>query len=359
MIYTFTAVTFFLMSIYLWREESQEKTRLLFVIAMVWLVLHDGLRWDVGTDWIHYYNLFIDNDNVHMGFTYSLINKIFRFFTDQYNVFLVFYAVVLYSVVGRIIYKYSPNPLMSICIYYCGMLGIMGANRQLWAMAVCLMSLYFVFEQKKWYFIGMVLFATTIHITALSFLPAYFLLNLSYQKKTVLLIVCGAFMIGLLKLVNLIPFVDYLALLDNLTSNTSTAEYVDANTDLSVSIVGSFKRVLFVYLALYVKDIVHSKEFDYFLLLYVIGCCIYLVFNGTVLQVVAGRGAMYYSVFECIVIAYMITYFPAEFFEKEVLWLFFFVFFFYLMWRDMNNYVILTGEDCFNPYKCVLFYTPI
>jgi hypothetical protein len=97
--------------------------------------------------------------------------------------------------------------------------------------------------------------------------------------------------------------VEYLALIDSMGSGTNLANYVD-NFDSSVSVVGSIKRLLFVFLALYVRDYVNSKEYDFFLLLYVIGCTIYLIFNGSVLQVLAGRGAAYYNIYECVVVLF-------------------------------------------------------
>jgi len=358
MIYSLTAISFFLVSIYLWREQSWEKTRLALFLSVIWLILYEGLRWDIGTDWIHYYNCFVDNDNEHMGFMYRFINSCFRVFTDSYTVFLLFYAGFTYFVIGKWLHQYSPNPLISICIYFCSMIGLLGSNRQMLAMVFCIISLRFIVERKKWWFIGVIMFATTIHITAFSFIIAYFLYNYSYSNKKALIITGVAFLVGVLHLVNKIPLVEYLAILDSMTTNTESAAYFSEESTLSVSIVGNFKRLIYIYLALYVRGFVNKKEYDFFLLLYIIGSCIYLVFNGSVLQILAGRGASYFAVYECVVFAYVITYFPVNYFEKQSLWFILFAIYFFLMWRDMNNYVILTGEDIYNPYKCVLFYTP-
>ena len=358
MIYTLTSISFFLLSIYLWRERNPQKTRLVLVLAMVWLTLHDGLRWDIGTDWIHYYNCFVENDNEHMGITYRFINSCFRTFTDSYTVFLLFYAGFTYFVIGKWLLRYSPNPLMSVCIYYCSMIGLMGSNRQLLAMVLCVISLPFIFERKLIRFLGVIMLATTIHITAFSFILAYFLYNYSYTNRKVLIFTGLSFLIGILHLVNKIPFVEYLALLDSITNNTGTASYVTDDALLPVSIIGNFKRLLYIYIALYVRGIINRKEYDFFLLLYIVGSCIYMVFNGSVLQILAGRGATYYAVYECIVISYAIINFPVKFFEKEILWLILFAVYFYLMWRDMNSYFVVDGTDIYNPYKCILFYTP-
>lgn len=355
MIYSLTAISFFLLSIYLWRENSMPKSRLFLVLAMVWLTLHDGLRWEIGTDWNAYFECFDDGGSDHMGFMYRLINRCIKSVVNSYTFFLLCYAGFTYYFIGRWLNKYSPNPLISICIYYCCMLGTMGSNRQLLAMVLCSISMKYIFERNIRKFIGVILVATTIHFTAFSFIIAYYLYNYSYTNKKIYIITGGAFIIGMLHLINKIPFVEYLALFDSMTSNTSTAVYFSEDSEVAVSFVGNFKRLMYVYLALYVREIVNKKEYDYFLLLYIVGTCIYLIFNGSVLQILAGRGALYFAVYECIVMAYVIKYFSVSFFKKEMLWLGLFIIYFYLMWRDMNYYYLLDGIDIYNPYKTAFF----
>lgn len=359
MIYTVTAISLFLLSIVLWRVGSPHKTKVALILALIWLTLHDGLRWEIGTDWDHYYDFFLNLENEHMGFTYGLFNQLTKSIFDSYTFFLLCFAGLSYLIIGKLLYTYSPNPLVSICVYYCGTMGIMGSNRQLLAMVFCIMSLWFVVRRKKWLFIGTILFATTIHVTAFSFILAYFLYTIKYTNRTVLIVVFGAFIIGLLQLVNKIPFVEYLALIDSATSNTGLESYVSGDKAAGVSIVGSFKRIFYVYLALMARKYVNSREYDFFLSLFIVGCCIYLTFNGSVVQIAAGRGASYYAVYECIVIAYVIMKFPASFFARECLWLILFLIYFFLMWRDMNSYFDLSGIDIYNPYKSVLFENSI
>lgn len=359
MIYSITAISFFLVSIYLWRENSPKKTRLALILAMLWLILHDGLRWEIGTDWENYYDFFYEQgsnfSNLHMGFVYGYFNELSRSLVNSFSFLLVCIATFTYIVIGRLFYKYSPNPLISVCIYYCSMMGIMGSNRQLLAIVVCVISLKFVLERRKLYFFLLVLFASSIHITALSFLPAYYLYNYNISNKKVLLFVVVAFLVGISRLINKLPFVEYLTMLDNLTSNTSTASYFSEEKIAGVSIVGSFKRLLYVYLAIYVRKYIKDENYDYFFKLFVFGCCIYLVFNGSYLQLMAGRGAAYYSVYESVVFSFVIIRFPIKFIQKELLWLVLFVIYFLLMWRDMNSYFILDGVDIYNPYKSVVF----
>lgn len=103
------------------------------------------------------------------------------------------------------------------------------------------------------------------------------------------------------------------------------------------------------------RNNINNLHFDYFLFLYAVGTIIFILFNGSVLQIMAGRGAAYYNLFECIVIPYVILNFSLPKGVRRLVWIGFFVLYFYLMWRDMNSYYIINKVDIYNPYKNVLF----
>ncbi|HCE47565.1 MAG TPA: EpsG family protein, partial [Prevotellaceae bacterium] len=107
----------------------------IFFFSLCWLVLHDGLRWFIATDWDVYYRFFrycllVKGDAVYFEPGYVLLNKIVRTVTDQYTVFLLLHAVIVYSLIGSTIYKYAAYPLLSLALLYAMMLGYLGMNRQ-------------------------------------------------------------------------------------------------------------------------------------------------------------------------------------------------------------------------------------
>ena len=111
-------------------------------------------------------------------------------------------------------------------------------------------------------------------------------------------VVLGSFLIGISKLVDKLPFAENLAMLDAMTQTTSLSDYFTQDKTSGVSIVGSFKRILFVFLALKSRLIIQDKKYDFVVLMYSIGCIIYLCFNGSMLQMLAGRGCMYFNIFD-------------------------------------------------------------
>lgn len=368
MVYTITALILFILSLTVWDYTlslgvdanggiicKTKKTQELLIFACVLLILHDGLRWEIGTDWESYYNFFVTGEDSHMDIGYRLLNNIIHFFSSSYTFFLLVIASFTYIIFGKMVYKYSVNALMSLCILYCSMLGLLGCNRQIIAMLITICSLRFIIDRKLIWFLLCIGIAVTFHVTAILFLPAYLIANIKYSNKLALAICFASFLIGVTHLINRIPFVEYLAYIDNMqNSTTSFSSYLDS-FDGTVSLMGSLKRFAFVSFAVYAKEKTNDKRYNMFLLFYIIGSCLYLVFNGSVLQLVAGRGTLYYNIYECLVIPTAIYKFPVPKRQKKLLWFVFFVFYFYIMWRDMNGYILEVGYDIYNPYKCVLF----
>lgn len=354
MIYSLTALSLFVLSIYLWREESYEKTRLALVLALIWLTLHDGLRWEIGTDWEPYYDFFRGASNSHFEPGYVLLNWIVGAIWDNYTFFLLCFAGVTYYILYRFLSLHAIHPLMALCLYYCEMMGSMGSNRSILAMFVCLLSLRYILNRNIWGFVICIIVAMTIHLASIVFFPAYFLFQKEYENNKILLILLLAFIVNRSGIINRLPFVEYAALVDSATSTSGFASYV-SDDSFSASMVGSLKRFLIVFLALQVRPVINNKLYDYFVLLYSTGAFIFILFNGSVLQLMSGRGSMFYNIYAIVVIPYIILNMPYKKELKLCLWLVIFAFDFFVMWRDMNGYIVTSGFDLYNPYKCVLF----
>lgn len=357
-IYITTSVLLFLGSVYCFTNTSRQKfANQLFVIFVLWLILYEGLRWQIGTDWDNYYNAFMQyEDDSHMDAGYMLFNKVIFNIYPSYTFFLLVFSTFVYCVIACFFRKFSPIPLVSLCWYYCGMVGVMGCNRQILAMAICLLSLRFVQERNLIKFLVVILIAMSFHLTALTFVPVYFFYERNYDSKVILAIVIIAFLIGLLKLVDKLQVIQYLALIDATTGHTSFEGYVGsfARQGIETSVIGSFKRILYIFLFLSQRKNIRNKLYDFFVLTYIYGCIIYLIFNGSCIQLLAGRGTMYFNVFEMLIIPYFLKY--NKYFNvqmNKLVWVLFYALAFYLMQRDMQVYYLIDGYDIFRPYHSV------
>lgn len=352
MIYTITAFAFLLLSLFVWNKKKEGNRLLLF--AIIWLIILEGFRWNIGTDWEPYFDFFMGEDNSHMGVAYLWLNKIVRSFSSSYTSMTLLIAILTYATMYGLFRKFSPAPIMSILIYYCSMLGLLGSNRQFIAVIISVCSLYFVFHRKLFLFILSLAIAASFHFTALVFIPVYFIYGKVVPSKVIVLIILASFFISISHIVNRIPFVESVAMLDIITDGTRNfSSNIDSYVG-TVSIIGSLKRLLFVFVAIMLRKKINNAYYDFFLYLYCIGTIIYLLFNGSVIQLMAGRGALYYSLYETLVIPYIVLNINLLRVQQKAVWISLFALYLFLMWRDINSYYLLDGVDIFNPYRSIL-----
>ena len=356
MIYSLTAFSLFLASLYCTSKyRRRENITFCFLLAFFWLVLYEGLRWQIGTDWDSYYKFFEEENNSHMGVAYGAMNHFLKGLTGSFSTVTLSVSLFFYLAFFNLFRRYSPNIFMSLVLCYCSMIGLLGCNRQLLALTFCIFSLFFLFKHKTLLYVLFVVLASLFHITAIIFFGVYFLYKWHPSNKVIIVALALALVVGASHVINKLPFVDLLSAVDAASSGqTGLSSYVDS-FEGGVSMIGVLKRLIIVSAAIYAKRFIKRPKYEFFLKMYVTGCVIFFVFNGSVLQLMAGRGAMYFNIFEALVIPYIITYVPATKVTKYVAWVAVFAVYFYLMWRDMNSYVQLTGVDIYNPYRSVLF----
>ena len=357
-IYTFTAVLLFLFSLSTFSQTAKNRrVKSLLMVSVIWLILYEGLRWEIGTDWQVYYNSFVRGlvgDDLHEERGYVLINNILREILPNYTCFLLLLSAFFYIVIYKILIKYSIAPLTSLCIYYCTMLGYLGCNRQLIAVMICLLSIRYIIEKKWRLFLLMIIIAFLFHTSSLIFLPAYFIVNTYFKNRIIVVLILVTLIIGLSGLIDRIPYINYVSLLDANSSEKLSvySNQIDVN---SFSVWGVLKRLVIIIPSLFVLRRSDNIIISTFIKLYITGCLVYFTFNGSVLMLMSGRGAMYYNVTEMLVIPVLIKHYFKNIDLQRLIWFSYFCLVLYLMFRDINSYFIMLDEDIFCPYKTVLF----
>lgn len=354
-IYIFTAIVFFFLSLSTYNlNPRSERVKKVLALSILWLILYEGLRWEIGTDWDSYYADFVNLDvSGHIEFGYFVLMKIVRFFTSSYSLFLLLITTFFYISLSKYVVKYSTAPLMSLCIYYCLMVGLMGCNRQLIALFICLLSLDFAFKKELKYFLICIFVAFSFHTTSIIFVAAYYIINKNLSNKTILVFIGLSLAIGYLGIIDRIPYVGYLNFLDD-KSVEKLATYSEG-VGSAYSFIGTFKRLLIAIPCLFMRRHLADSVTDAMIKLYLFGAMIYFAFNGSVLELMAGRGALYYSIAEIIVVPFLIKRFIRDKNMKYLVWLAYFSFLLYTMNRDMDYYFSSIGVDIFRPYKCIFF----
>ena len=177
---------FLLPSIWMY-SKSNEKTRsfVLFVI-MLFFSLVIGLRYNVGTDYMPYKDIYIMQyfPDVESGF--ALMNRILYWLGLPFSsIFILVAFLQLYFFVKgveSINKKYLP---LAIFFYFTTLYLFLSLNvlRQTLAFSILVYSIKFIVEKKIFKYVLTIFLASTLHKSALVLLPLYFIINNDWLLK--------------------------------------------------------------------------------------------------------------------------------------------------------------------------------
>lgn len=338
---------------------DSQRNWLVFSLYVV-IVLQIGLRWETGTDWKAYlvnfetsddYNIVLLNSLTGFEIGYGTFAFIIKKLFDSYSVFLFLHAAIFYWIVFRTAKKYSPYFFISFMYFYATNLGVVGSNRQLLAVVICLLSLEFVFERKPFKFLATIGIATLFHTTAFLF-GIYYFLNRNFKTVTVVSVLIISFIIGKTSLPFLV-FSKFGGIFGELAASKTVAysdKAQDSLADAGFTAFGLIKRLLFVAIFTYNYSIL-TKRLSYYKVLYngyVFGMVIYFLFAGSLLILIS-RGALYFNIMECFLIScqFLLLYKRVD---KGYLYFVLFLISILFLFQSIATY-----PDLFNPYKG-LFY---
>jgi len=326
-------------------KENQKK--LLIFAIFVLLVLLDGLRWETGTDWILYRDYFLNSTKEKwMAFEpgYVLLNQVIHIFSNNYTVFLILFAILIYSLYLKSIADIALYPLITSLLFFCAFIGYMGMNRQHVALAICLYSFRYIISKEFWSFSLCVLLAALFHRTASIFFVVYFL-NRSIPAHIFLLSLIVVYLLNPVIASLVKPFVSAMPS----TIAFKLNEYLksdDSNSTLS-TIVGTMKRALIFLPLYYHKNKIKLKYpgIELMLNIYFLSLLIYVLFNNSI-QVFVSRGNLYFgTLFEIFLIPYFFVLVKNNY--SQVI-LYFFIVIFSLMTLIKSLSIL---SSLFIPYK--------
>jgi hypothetical protein len=362
-IYIITLLLLFLFSFLEVRCELTEKQkRIMRVILFVVLVFQVGFRWKTGTDWSpylnHFNNTFELSDtliSILSGFEpgYAFFVLFVKKFFDDYTVFLVAHALIYYFVIFQAFKKISPFFFVSSMIFYVTTLGLMGSNRQLIALAICLYSLKYIIDKNTFKFFLLIGIAFLFHSTALLF-SVFFFLNKDFKQIWIVVILFLSVVLGKTNL----PLM-FFSFVGNAVGGASAFK-VDFYTEGAkeflaenpLGIFGLIKRIFFLLLFSLNYNFLTVKIKYYKLIYngYFFGLVFYFLFSSTLL-ILVNRGSLYFNVMECFLLASQFLIIKSRL-ERSYLLFLLLVISFFLLYQSISVY-----SDLFVPYKGVFINT--
>lgn len=315
--------------------ESSRKfslySHITFIISSIILWLFIGCRWETGTDWFSYKELFDTIElnwdfliNIyHFDIGYVILNAFVRLFTNNYSVFLLINSGITIIFLSKLILKVSKYPNLSLAFFYTNFMiaQFMGSNRRMMAMVFILYFFYGIFYRKKIYSYIYILLAFLFHRSSIVNFIIYFIpKRLFTLRKTVLILLFSLF-IGLLKLPariieivgNLLSAVLNNPLVEKMVFYSENGDehlvYSTGNMILS-TILAVGKRSILLIIYLYILKKYKVDKLTQFLYnIYVIGFAGYLMFVGSFFQMLTA----YFTIIEILLIGRIYHYFNVRF----------------------------------------------
>lgn len=371
-IYLFFYLSFFLLVVFETKIKSQSFKNLVLFFLTVLLILFSGLRWETGTDWESYKELF---DSLELDWTfllnvysfdlgYVILNALIKFFTSNYSIFLLIDSIIAISLVYVFLKKKSQNPLISFFVFYNAFFvaQFMGSNRRMISLGAGLFLLYYVYNHNfKKYSIWQ-LIAFLFHRSSILLAIAWFVPKKRFSSSKIFIILGLSIIIGIPQ----IPFktMGYIGeILSSLGSNPfidkmiyyyeNNEAIISENTNpIIMLILSSIKRLVFIifYLIIIMKQKMKLDGLtDYFFNIYIIGFAIYLLFNGSpIFQMLS----TYFTFIEVVLIGRFWAYCQIK---NKIM--FMFILFFYGFFQLLSS--LAAYPDLYIPYQSFLRDTPI
>ena len=132
------------------------------------------------------------------NFGFFWLQKLFAtLFNENFQVFLIFIAIVIEIAVAIVIYRYSPAPWLSYLLWNCFGFYVFGfsAIKQALAMGLLMLAFVGIMEEKPRKFIIWTLLAGCVHTPALIFLPAYWIAKSKLNTQKIIVYIVAAALI--------------------------------------------------------------------------------------------------------------------------------------------------------------------
>lgn len=254
---------------------------------------------------------------------YVLLNDLFYSVSQNYSLFLITCAIIIYSLFLRSIYQYTKYPLITALCYHSMFLGYMGMNRQLIAVAICLFAFRYIVSRESFKFLFCVTIASLFHVSAWCFILVYFL-NRQMPRYFYVAAIITAFILNPIAatlidhILSIAPsriqyFVSSKIGLLSYTGEKILTTVTSHNSIINVALGVAKRTIIFLplYLNLYkLKRKVPNIEL--MLNIYFISIIFYILFNNTVLQILVSKGSIYFGLFEMFLLPFFFYLFKKD-----------------------------------------------
>ena len=187
--------------------NALRRKRVCIIATINWIIL-SGLRdWSVGADTLAYKEYFDETIFLTWGECFSkiylkyiqgihfkdpgylIVMKFFQIFSTNYQMFLIFIAVIFFVPLGLLIYKYSKEPYLSYILFsslFYSFFAITGHRQTIATSIVVFGGIKLIKKRKLLKFLLLITIASTIHTSVICFLPFYWISKIRINKVSLI-----------------------------------------------------------------------------------------------------------------------------------------------------------------------------
>lgn len=285
-------------------KNMKSRDKVVYGFMLLVLIPVAGLRVDTGVDYDSYYEHYKDiKDIYHFSRTYQSLEvgyeylvSAFKTIDTPFHVFTFAIALVTFILYGRLCYKYSSYPSLSLLMFfayaYWGQ--VMGQMRQPLAIFLLYQFLFLIIKKKELLFTGVVILTGFLfHKANLFFLFPLFFLTKKLKVRHYLLILFSCIIVGFLcnpfvkQVINILPS-------DDVPFGDAIVAYMTYKANPVLFTTGMIERIFLWMIATYFcwkYGILQRNAYNrLFYNMYFYGICWYFLFI-TISSDFAARGS--------------------------------------------------------------------
>lgn len=318
----------------------------LYLFTLTILILFAGLRYNTGTDYANYKNIYNDSTSYANVLAYGvepgfyIFNHIFRVFNLDFTVFLFFFTLVNISLKFIVFKRHAGYLFAALIIYFVGLFferdfdGI----RQGLSIAICYLSIKYILSRQLIPFLLIVLFACLFHYSSAVFILLYFISEIKLSNLLSFILIAIGLLIVITKiyptkiLVGALPESPVKGRIDNYLYYDETGTY---NTEVGLSMGILFRIFIFAIFVFFEKYIDISKKLYNMLKNgFLIGIVFSLMFNDV--NILSHRLPYVFREFQIFIIPSFLTI-PTNKKVKVLLLFIIFLYGLFLLFRILNT----------------------
>lgn len=263
---------------------------ILSIFTFIMIVCFQGFRWRTGTDWIAYQECFEMSNTAqasYVEFGYYFFNRIIRFFSDSYTVFLLIECTAIAICQWIFAKQFFVKNIPAVLLYF--FTGSIFPVRFTLATAIFLLSYKYICERNFVKFFIVYAIGASIHQIIALTLPLYFFGAKEYRAKSLFLIYAVCCGIGLMTDIVFKNLTDALSLvfayLPTFSQEKALAymQEVDESNPILAALASYINGGLFICLFLFLrKKFIFDKSYNVLLNIYVLGLSFSRIFLSTI-----------------------------------------------------------------------------